>query len=197
MSSVWGESTIYILCIYMYFIVCMYIYCIVCMYTICILYIYIYIKQNTLVGRFFKSISSKFQYCQAVSFSNLMYAAAAAATASLQSCPTLCDSMDGSPPGSAILGILQARTLEWVAIPFSNAWKWKVKVRSLSCVRLLVTAWTTAYQAPLSMGFSRQEYWSGLPLPSPNLMYRCNVIPINIPGSYFVGIEKTNFTVYM
>ena len=64
-------------------------------------------------------------------------------------------------------GILQARTLEWVAISFSNAWKWKVKVKSLSHVRLLETPWTAAYQAPPSMGFSRQEYWSGVPLPSP------------------------------
>ena len=91
----------------------------------------------------------------------------AAAAKSLQSCPTLCDPIDGSPPGSPIPGILQARTLEWVAISFSNAWKWKVKVKSLSRVRLFMTPWTAAYQAPLSMGFSRQEYWSGVPLPSP------------------------------
>ena len=82
--------------------------------------------------------------------------AAAAAAKSLQSCPTLCDPRDRSPPGSAIPGILQARTLEWVAISFSNAWKWKVKVKSLSCVQLFATPWTAAYQAPLSMGFSRQ-----------------------------------------
>ena len=93
--------------------------------------------------------------------------AAAAAAKSLQSCSTLCDPIDGSPPGSPAPGILQARTLEWGAISFSNAWKWKVKVKSLSCVLLLVTPWTAAYQAPLSMGFSRQEYWSGMPLPSP------------------------------
>ena len=86
---------------------------------------------------------------------------------SLQSCPTLCDPTDGSPPGSPIPGILQARTLEWVAISFSNAWKWEVKVKSLSRVWPLATPWTGAYQAPTSMGFSRQEYWSGLPLPSP------------------------------
>ena len=91
---------------------------------------------------------------------------AAAAAASLQSCPTLCDTMDGSPPGSPVPGILQARTLEWVAISFSNAWKWKVKVKSLSPVRLFATPWTVAYQAPLSMGFPSQEYWSGVPLPS-------------------------------
>ena len=88
------------------------------------------------------------------------------AAKSLQSCPTLCDPIDGSPPGSAIPGILQARTLEWVAIALSNAWKWKVKVKLLSRARLLATPWTAAYQAPPSMGFSRQEYWSGLPLPS-------------------------------
>ena len=74
-----------------------------------------------------------------------------------QSCPTLCDPIDGSPSGSPVPVILQARTLEWVAISFSNAWKWKVKVKSLSRVRLLATSWTAAYQAPLSTGFSRQE----------------------------------------
>ena len=94
----------------------------------------------------------------------------AAATAKLlQLCPTLWDPIDGSPPGSSIPGILQARTLEWVAISFSNAGKWKVKGKSLSRVRLFVTPWTAAYQAPLPMGFSRQEYWSGVPLPSPML----------------------------
>ena len=93
-------------------------------------------------------------------------AAAAAAAKSLQSCPTLCNPIDSSPPGSPVPGILQARTLEWVAISFCNAWKWKVKVKSLSCVRLLATPWTAAYQATPSMGFARQEYWSGLPLPS-------------------------------
>ena len=98
-------------------------------------------------------------------WTNLLHPAAAAK--SLQLCPTLCDPIDGSPPGPAVPGILQAWILEWVAISSSNAWKWKVKVKSLSRVRLLATAWTVAYQAPLSMGFSRQEYWSGLPLPSP------------------------------
>ena len=92
----------------------------------------------------------------------------AAAAQSLHSCPTLCDPIDSSPPDSPVPGILQERTLEWVVIFFSNAWKWKVKVKSLSCVRLLETPWTAAYQAPPSMGFSRQEYWSGLPLPSPS-----------------------------
>ena len=89
--------------------------------------------------------------------------AAAAAAKSLQSCPTLCDPIDGRPPGSSVPGILQARTLEWVAISFSNAWKWKVKVKSLSRVWLLATPWTALHQAPPSMGFSRQEYWSGVP----------------------------------
>ena len=94
-------------------------------------------------------------------------AATAAATAkSHQSCPTLCNHIDSSPPGSPIPGILQARTLEWVAISFSNACKWKVKEKLLSCVRLLATPWTVAYQAPPSKGFSRQEYWSGSPVPS-------------------------------
>ena len=87
-----------------------------------------------------------------------------AAAKSLQSCPTLCDPIDGSPPGSPVPGILQARTLEWVAIPppmhESEKWKW-------SHVQILATPWTAAYQAPPPMGFSRQEYWSGLPLPSP------------------------------
>ena len=83
-------------------------------------------------------------------------ATATAAAKSLQSCPTLCDPIDGSPPGSAIPGILQARTLGWVAISFSNAWKWKVKGESLSRVRLFATPWTAAYHAPLSMGFSRR-----------------------------------------
>ena len=95
---------------------------------------------------------------------------AAAAAKSLQSCPTLCDLTDGSPAGSPVPGILQARTLEWVAISFSDAWKWKVKVKALSRIRLLVTACTVAHQAPLSTGFSRQEYWSGVPLPSPVLL---------------------------
>ena len=93
--------------------------------------------------------------------------AAAAAAKSLQLCPTLCDPIDGSPPGSSVPGSLQARILEWVAISFSNAWKWKLKVKSLSRVWLLATPWTAAYQAPPSMGFSRRVYWSGVPLPSP------------------------------
>ena len=87
----------------------------------------------------------------------------AAAARSLLSCPTLCNPIDGRPPGSPVPGILQARTQEWIAISFSNAWIWKVKLKSLSRVRLFATPWTVAQQAPPSMGFSRQEYWNGLP----------------------------------
>ena len=107
--------------------------------------------------------------------------AAAATAKSLQSYPTLCDPIDGSPPGSPIHGILQARTLEWVAISLSNAGKWKVKVKSLSRVWLLATPWTAAYQAPPSMGFSRQECWSGVPLPSLNLLANLPCFPLYIP----------------
>ena len=92
----------------------------------------------------------------------------AAAAKSLHSCPTRCDPIDGSPPGPAIPGILQAITLEWVAVSFSNAWNWKVKVKSLSRVPPSVTPWTAAHRAPPSMGLSRQKYWSGVPLPSLN-----------------------------
>ena len=103
----------------------------------------------------------------------------AAAAKLLQSCPILCNPIDKNPPGSPVPGILQARTLEWVAISFSNAWKWKVKEKSLSRVQLLVTPWTAANQAPPLMGFSRQQYWSGVPLPSPS----CNAgEPNSIPG---------------
>ena len=106
--------------------------------------------------------------------------AAAAAAKSLQSCPTLCNPIDSSPPGSPVPGILQARILEWIAIAFSNAWKWELEVKSLSRVWLIATPWTAAHQAPPSMGFSRQEYWSGVPLPSltnsnTNLKYLHNV----------------------
>ena len=94
---------------------------------------------------------------------------ATATAKSLQSCPTLWDPIDSSPPGFPIPRILQARTLEWVAISFSNAWKWKAKVKSFSHFRPSETPWTAAFQAPPSMGFSRQEYWSGVPLPSPNI----------------------------
>ena len=97
----------------------------------------------------------------------LKEASAAAAAKSLQSCPTLCDPKDCSLPGFSVHGILQARTMEWAAISLSNVWKWKVKVKSLSHVQLLATPWTAAYQAPPSIGFSRQQYWSGVPLFSP------------------------------
>ena len=109
--------------------------------------------------------------------------AASAAAKSLQSCPTLCDPIDSNPPGSPVPGILQTRTREWVAISFSNAWKWKVKVKSLSRVWPSATPWTAAYQAPPSMGFSRQEYWSGIPLPSPLLwlLFR------NLTSEYSLG----------
>ena len=104
-------------------------------------------------------------------------AAAAPAAKLLQSCPTLCDLRDSSPPGSPIPGILQARTLEWVAISFSNAWKWKVKVKSLSCVQSSATPWTAAFQALPSMGFSRQEYWSGVPMAAEgNLKLQDNIL---------------------
>ena len=97
------------------------------------------------------------------------------AAKSLQSCLTLCDPIDGSPPASPVPGILQARILEWVAISFSNAWKWKVKVKSFNRVRLLATPWTAAHQAPPSMEFARQEYWSGLPLPGLKCSKRTNI----------------------
>ena len=105
--------------------------------------------------------------------------AAAAAAKSLQSCLTLCNPIDSSPPGSPVPGILQARTLEWVAMSFSNAWKWKVKVKSLSRVQLFSTPWTAAYQTPPCIGFSRQEYWSGLPLPSPLDHQKSKRVPEN------------------
>ena len=123
--------------------------------------------------------------------------AAAAAAKSFQSCPTLCDLIDSSPPGSPVPGILQARTLEWVAISFSSAWKWRVKVKSLSRVRLLVTPWTAAYQAPPSMRFSRQEYWSGVPLPSLQNHYISTIfsciliIPMNILATSVHTVQGT------
>ena len=103
-------------------------------------------------------------YCWATREIHLVVGAGAK---SLQLCPTLCVPIDGSPPGSPVPEILQARTLEWVAVSFSDAWKWKVKVKLLSRVRPSATPWTAAFQAPLSMGFSRQEYWSRVPLPFP------------------------------
>ena len=113
--------------------------------------------------------SSQFMYCWSLAWRifSITLLACAAAAKSLQSCLTLCGPIDGSPPCSTVPGILQARTLEWVAISFSNAWKWKVKVKSLSGVWPSATPWTAAYQAPPSLGFSRQEYWSELPFPSP------------------------------
>ena len=114
--------------------------------------------------------SSRFTYCWSLAWRILiitLLACAAAAAKSPQSCLTLCDPIDGIPPGSPFPGIPQARTLEWFAISFSNAWTWKVKVKLLSHAQLLATPWTAAHQAPPPMGFSRQEYWSGLPLPSP------------------------------
>ena len=119
----------------------------------------------------------------------------AAAAESLQSCLTLCEPIDGSPPGSPMPGILQARTLEWVAISFSNAQKWKVKVKSLSRVWFLATPWTAAHQAPLSMGFSRPKYQSGLPLPSPsrltgvNKWYALNRNPWTLNFGLFTGCQ--------
>ena len=108
-----------------------------------------------------------------------------AAAKLFQSCPTLCNPIDGSPPGSPVPGILQARTLKWVAISFSNAWKWKVKLKSLSCDRLIENPWTAAHQAPPSMGFSRQEYWSGLPLTSP-----IQIWPKPNPIWLYIGSDK-------
>ena len=119
---------------------------------------------------------------------------AAAAAKSLQSCPTLCYPIDGSPPGSPVPGILQARTLEWVATSFSKAWKWKVKVKSLSRVQLLATPWTAAYQGPPSMGFSRQEYWSGVPLPSLGEQYGGSTKKLKIELPYDPAIHSWAYT---
>ena len=118
---------------------------------------------------FTPSVSPKSLLCDCVPWS-FDLSAAAAAVKSLQSCPTLCDPIDGNPPGSPAPGILQARTLEWVAISFFTVWKWKVKVKSLSLAWLFRPhGLHAAYQAPPSMGFSKQEYWRELPLPSPDL----------------------------
>ena len=127
-----------------------------------------------------------------------MYIYVYAAARSLQSCPTLCDPIDGSPPGSPVPGSLQARTLEWVAISFSNAGKWKVKGKSPSWVRLLATPWTAAHQASPSMGYSRQKYWSGVPLPSLSLslsiyiyIYIC--IYLHTPGFAWWLTDTSDF----
>ena len=133
-------------------------------------------------------ISSIFVYSVLIILLPYTAAAAAAAAESLQSCPTLCDPIDGSPLGSSVPGILQARTLEWVAISFSNVWKWKVKVKSLSCAQLLATPWTTAYQAPPFMGFSRKEYWSGVPLPSPYLILATSIFAYSLTYTYIIVI---------
>ena len=123
------------------------------------------------MGRVWFRLPQKSEYCNKASHTNFfgfpLCSHSAAAAKSLQLYPTLCNPIDGSPPGSPVPGILKARTLEWVAISFSNAWKWKVKVKLLSHVRLFATPQTAAHQAPLSTGFSRQEYWSGVPSPSP------------------------------
>ena len=126
-------------------------------------------------------------------YMDFLTVAAAAAAKSLQSCPTVCNPIDGSPPGSPVPGILQARTLEWVAISFSNAWKWKVKVKLLSRVQLFATPWTAAHQAPPSMGFSRQEYWSGVPLPSPFLL----LLGLNVYVIYFLVIIWKAFILFL
>ena len=124
--------------------------------------------------------SSQFMYCWSLAWRILsitLLACVAAATAkSLQSCPTLYYPIDSSPSGSPVPGIVQARILKWVAISFSSAWKWKVKVKSLSRVRLFATPWTAIHQAPPSMGFSRQEYWSGLPLRWVQLCSSLNIL---------------------
>ena len=117
-----------------------------------------------------------------INVDNLVSCSSAATAKLLQSCPTLSNPMDCSPPSFPVPGILQARTLEWVAISFSNASKWKVKVKSLSHVRLLATPWTAAYQAPPSMGFSGQQYWSGVPLPSPTYILSGCHMPSTVLG---------------
>ena len=150
----------------------------------------IFSSKSFIVNQFFIYI---FQTLLSIHFCCCLVAAK-----SFQSCPTLCDPTDGSPPGSPIPGILQARTLERVSISFSNAWKWKLKVKSLCRARLLETPWTAAHQAPPSMGFSRQEYWSGLPLPSPCLVAKyvqlfCDPMDYRRPGSSIHGISQSSY----
>ena len=137
--------------------------------------------------KFFHSVQTDFP-----GFRDLCLAATATAK-SLQSYPTLCNPIDSSPPGPTVPGILQARTLEWVAISFFNAWKWKVKGKSLSCVELLVTQWTAAYQAPPPMGFSRQEYWSGVPLPSPLCLAIASQTSCTIPNPLILVFTLPSF----
>ena len=141
-----------------------------------------------------------FLYPASLSLSSLDSSAAAAAK-SLQSCPTLCDPIDGSPPGSPVPGILQARTLERVAISFSNAWKWKLKVKLLSRVWLFTTPWTTAYQTPPSMGFSRQEYWTGVRCSNFHTLKEnlCTSLrwPLLTPTNYLFNIDMLKWRKYI
>ena len=118
-------------------------------------------------------------------FSRFVYIMLLLLLLSLQSCLTLCDPTDSSPPGFPIPGILQARTVEWVAISFSSAWKGKEKVKSLSRVQPFATPRIAAYQAPPSMGFSRQEYWSGVPSPSPCIYHMCLQILCSFMSQFF------------
>ena len=145
--------------------------CLACNWLYSHLYYHLFYCENLCINCLFKLF--------------LFWTLAAAAAKSLQSCPTLCDPIDGSPLGSPVPGTLQERTLEWVTISFSNVWKWKVKEKSLSRVWLFTTPWTAAYQAPLSMGFSRQEYWSGVPSPSPFWTLRLSYIQVRVKmGAY-------------
>ena len=145
--------------------------------------------EYTTSGDRWKINAKRWTGCQSWRLVKKHAAAAAAATKSLQSCPTLWDPIDISPPGFPVPGILQTRTLKWIAISLSNAWKWKVKVKSLSRVWLFETLWTVAYQVPLSTGFSRQKYWSGVPLPSPVKMHRYDRKLLN----YFQKGNKDRF----
>ena len=133
-----------------------------------------------------------------------MYAAAAAKL--LQSCPTLCNSIDDSLPGSTVPGILQAKTLEWVAISFSNAWKWKVKVRSLSRVWLFATPWTVAHQAFRPWDFPGKSTGVGCHCLLRTYVYAaakslqscltlCNPRDGSPPGSPVPGILKARYSV--
>ena len=147
-TCVYMYTHIYI-CMYLYRYMCVCVYTHICMYDFFIYITYIYIDIDI--------CDISILHMWYISYIWFLYYVAAAAAKLLQSCPTLCDPIDCSPSGSPVPGILQARTLEQVAISFSNALKWKVKVKLLSRVRLLATPWTAAYQAPPSTGFSRQE----------------------------------------